>query len=767
MGKQSNIDPQCRSGKRILLAAVFCFLVLTGFVAVAQTPTSAAATPLLLPAGLLYDAAGNLLFAESGRHLIRRVSPAGLLTTFAGTGTQGFGGDGGPATAALLDTPTALALDAGGDVFFADSHNHRIRRIDALTGVITTKIASVDAAALAVDAAGNLFFADFLAQQIRRMDAVSGAISTVAGTGTQGFSGDGGPALAASLDTPSGLAVTATGDLFLADSHNRRIRRIAAGTGVITTVTTSAALPKGLTLDPSGNLLFADKALQQILRVDANGAVSVLAGTSVQSFAGDGSPAPLALLDSPQSVTLSPAGLPTLADTANGRIRQVDAASIIHTIAGIGSSSSATLALTGPSVVLYGTGSVTATLAASPASGSVTLFDEELQAAPQTLGSEALIANAASFSTATLAAGAHRLLATYSGDPLHPSAESTASSLSVTPAPVSASPVSFSILFGQPVPVLSGTLVGVLPQDTSSVSLILVSKAGPLSPPASYPITAALSGAAAGNYSLTAGPASVTIAKAPAAVSLNTSGAPAIAVQVASTTAGLPSGTVTLLDGSAAYGALALSGGAATFNVGNLSPGTHTLTAAYSGDVDFLAVSSVPAVLNIAPASLPDFTLVANGQTSVTVPTGSAAQYSFAVTPANGGLASPILLAASGLPAGATASFNPAYLPPGNTSSAFTLTITTPKAELLPLRPVQAPFEFALLVPLLVMVRRRPRRACLLAALALMIGCGDRVNNTAASVSTTAYTITVTATGTQSTGGSVQHTAVVTLNVQQ
>ncbi len=760
MGNQSITNP-----KR-LQAGLSVWLLLLAVIALpaaAQTAAPATSVPLLLPAGLAYDRAGNLLFAESGRNLVRRVSPGGLLTTVAGTGTQGFGGDGGPATMAELDSPAALALDAAGDLFIADTHNHRVRRVDAATGTITTLAASISASALAVDAAGNVYFADLLTHRIGRIAAATGSITTVAGNGTQGFSGDGGPALSASLDSPGGLALSSAGDLWIADSHNHRVRRVDHATGIISTATASARLPRGLVLDASGNLLFADAALQQVLRVDLAGAVSVVAGNAVQTFAGDGGLAPAASLDAPRAVTLSPGGLPTLADSANGRIRQVDSASIIHTLAGLGPSAVANLTLSAPSVLLYGSGTVVASLAASPATGAVTLFDTEVQASPQSVGSEALVGNVASFSASGLAAGPHRLLATYAGDTLHSAAESSAIALSVSPVQVTASPASLSLLYGQPVPTLSGTLTGILPQDTAGVSLALTSTAGSLSPPGVYPITATLAGSEAGNYTLTTSAAVVRIAKAPAVVTLS----PALVAHVASSTSGLPTGTIALLDGTSVYASLPLSAGAAAFSPAGLSAGSHSLTASYAGDTDFLAATSTPVAVTIAPiapVTLPDFTLVANGQTTATVQAGSAAQYSFAVTPVNGTLSSPILLSATGLPPGATATFNPAYLPPSSSPAAFVLTIATPKADL---GRSALPYGFALFLPVLLLLRRRRRVMLALMATVCTLGCGDRVGNFFSTPgTTTAYTIMVIGTTTQATGAALQHTATVTLNLQ-
>ena len=177
MGKQRKTNPRSHLNCRKFCArsAILLGCLLTmATVAAQSTAPSATAVPLILPSGLAYDTAGNLFFAESGRHLIRRLSAAGTLTTIAGTGIQGFAGDGGPATAALLDAPTALALDGAGNIFFSDSHNRRIRRVDAITGLITTLASPADASALAISPAGDVYFADPLNRQVRRVDHATG-----------------------------------------------------------------------------------------------------------------------------------------------------------------------------------------------------------------------------------------------------------------------------------------------------------------------------------------------------------------------------------------------------------------------------------------------------------------------------------------------------------------------------------------------------------------------------------------------------------------
>jgi len=781
--------PSCTHPPR-LPGGLFAFLLLAAS-AMAQTqPTLASTVPLILPGGLAFDTAGNLYFAETANHVVRCISPAGILTIIAGTSVQGFSGDGGAATSALLDSPASVAVDAAGDVLIADSHNHRMRRVDAVSGVITT-IAGTGIAgtspngtlatsaemdlplALAFDAAQNLYFADARTHLVERIDHATGLLTTVAGNGIQGYAGDGGLATAASIDSPSGIALDAAGDLFLADTHNQRVRRVDAVTGVITTVAgtgqpgfsgdsaaasgAALSLPRGLAMDGAGNLFVVDSRNQRIRRVDAGtGLITTIAGEGTQTYAGDGGAAVAASLDTPRAVAISPANLPTLSDTGNERIRQVSAAGIISTIGGLGSTTGGTLNLAGPSVTLYGTGSVTATLVASAATGSVTFFD-----GGATLVSVAMAGNVASFATSGLAARVHSLRATYPGDASHSAAQSGVFSLTVSPAPAVATLVPMSLLYGQTIPQLTGSLTGVLAQDAGLVTLALASAATVSSAPAAYPITASLMGAPAGNYALTQSVAAVTIAQAPATITLSN----ALAVHVASTTSGVPTGSVILYDASTQYESAVLSAsGDATFSSANLSNGGHTLTAVYGGDTDFLGVSSAPTVVTIGPGAGADFSVAATGQTSVTVAAGNAAAFTFAVSPINGALSSPILLTVSGLPGGAAASFNPAYLPPSSSPGTFTLTIQTPQTAGLVRHEL---WVWALLVPLCVMARRRRLGAILLVFLAgAMVGCGDRVNNDAATKASASYNITVTATATATTGATLQHTAVVTLIVQ-
>jgi sugar lactone lactonase YvrE len=252
------------------------------------------------PTGVAVDAAGNLFIADEANNRVRKVNPGGVISTVAGNGTQGYSGDGGPATSAELYYPYGVAVDTAGNLFIADEGNNRIRMVTP-GGVISTvagngifgfsghngdggPATSAMLAApedVAVDTAGNLFIADTWSNSVRKVTP-GGVISTVAGNGTGGYSGDGGPATSAILAAPEDVAVDTAGNLFIADDGNQRIRMVTPG-GVISTVAgngtggysgdggpaTSAELyyPSGVAVDTAGNLFIADFDNQRVRMV--------------------------------------------------------------------------------------------------------------------------------------------------------------------------------------------------------------------------------------------------------------------------------------------------------------------------------------------------------------------------------------------------------------------------------------------------------------------------------------------------------------------
>jgi sugar lactone lactonase YvrE len=219
------------------------------------------------------------------------IIPLGHIASQAGNGVLGYSGDGGPAASAEFSSPTGVAVDSSGNLYIVDADNNRIRKVTASTGIITTVAGNGTAGysgdggaatsaeldtpfGVAVDASGNLYIVDVNNDRIRKVTASTGIITTVAGNGTWGYSGDGGTATSAELFSPFGVAVDASGNLYIADSGNNRIRKVTASTGIITTVAgngtagstgdggaaSSAELsyPTGVVVDSLGNFYIAD-----------------------------------------------------------------------------------------------------------------------------------------------------------------------------------------------------------------------------------------------------------------------------------------------------------------------------------------------------------------------------------------------------------------------------------------------------------------------------------------------------------------------------
>jgi uncharacterized protein (TIGR03437 family) len=301
--------------------------------------------------GIALDRLGNLYFSDTDHHRVRKVAAMnGIVTTVAGTGDAGFGGDGAPATAAQLNLPYGLATDSAGNLFIADLGNNRVRRV-ALDGTISTVAGTgakgstgdggpANAARLftprnvLVDASGVVYISEFEGHRIRRIGA-DGKISTLAGTGTAGFRGDGGPAANAQLAYPAGMAMDRAGALYFADSQNNRVRKVAGGT--ISTVLAPASgvsNPRAIALNAAGTIYVADAASTVVSAYDAAGKATVFAGLGVKDFSGDGGPAVKAFLTNVLDLLADTYGNVYLAD--DQRIRKVDLLGNIQTAAGDG-----------------------------------------------------------------------------------------------------------------------------------------------------------------------------------------------------------------------------------------------------------------------------------------------------------------------------------------------------------------------------------------------------------------------------------------------
>lgn len=277
----------------------------------------AAEAQLTGPRGLAFDAAGNLFIADSGNHAVRKIAVDGTITTVAGNGNRGFSGDGGSARRARLNTPTALAIDSKGNLYIADTLNHRIRKVNRAGTIVTV--------------------------------TGSGTISTVGhSTGGFGFSGDGGLAVDAQLSIPEGVAVDSHGNLYIADTGNDRIRKVDAS-GIIRTIAGTGKnlyagnggravranlyAPVGIAVGPDGSVYFSERYQNTIRVITPRGLIGLVAGRGgVRGDAGDGSAAARAKLNDPQGIAFDAVGALYVADTGNRRVRVVAPSGSITTI---------------------------------------------------------------------------------------------------------------------------------------------------------------------------------------------------------------------------------------------------------------------------------------------------------------------------------------------------------------------------------------------------------------------------------------------------
>ncbi len=668
---------------------------------------------LLLPFSVVVDAAGNLYIADSVHNRIREVNATtGIITTVAGDGNAGITGDGGLATSANLNFPAGLAIDGAGNLYIADSNIHVIRRVDAVTGIITTVAGVIgnpgytgDGGAatsaelntpegIALDNNGNLYIADSLNNCIREVNATTGIITTVAGNGTADFSGDGGLATAAELNNPLGVAVATTGDFYIADTSNNRIREVNATTGIITTVAgngtagytasddanintsapgaqaTAAKLnkPVGIAIDPAGNLYIADSTNNRVRKV-TNGIISTIAGNGASTSNGDHSTATVAGLYAPYALAQDGNGNLYIADYTDGYIRKVSSNTTSFAYAAIreGNVSSPQLALfendgtaslnisgyqtTNAQVDAGKTTCSTVTPLTTAGPGNACILGADF--APTTTGNPV----SGSISIASDAVNTPDVIA-LSGPAtaLDPTTTTVASSKS-TSATNSAITLTATVVVTPPgmhAPTGTvkfydngGTLLGTATLQSSTAvspytSVYTLTTATLTA--GTHSITAVFAGDTYDNTS-TSAPVFKQVVQDATSLSISSNLNPSQSGQAVTFTAtlvdaagGTPTGNITFYDGNTALrnGGLNASG-IATFSTSALTVGTHTIKGVYAGDATSAGSTSPVLTQTVSPSATSSTTLAASPSTSNA---GATVTFTATVTPtsSNGGI---------------------------------------------------------------------------------------------------------------------------------
>jgi hypothetical protein len=604
---------------------------------------AATTSSIFLPQGVVTDGAGNIYLSDTSNNRVRRVdAQTQVITTIAGTGTAGFSGDGGLATSAMVNAPSGMAMDGAGNLYFADSVNNIIRRIDAVSGMITTVAGtpqthgySGDGGAatsarlsmpegVAFDAAGDLIIADTGNNVIRKVNASNGVITTIAGQGRAGYNGDGILATAAYLNQPWGIAYSPSGLLYIADFSNNRVRFVD-GAGTIHTAVgsttagytgdgdsaTTALLdnPACVAFDPAGDFFICDAANNRVRIVTVgNGQINTVAGNGLGLYGGDGAQSNLASLHGPYAIYLDGAGNLFIADTINMRIREVTADLLAFNyptmrVGKISSPKLTTLENEGNDS-LDVTSYVFNQSALDPATTNCVMNVAELTGTGCTLGVEfaPMFVGQGIVGTLTVNNTAPNTLPVIqvSGDVL--SVNPTSMSLTTSGSPsLIGSPVTFTAAVSSSNTALTGT-VAFFDGPTQISPNIAISNNG-----ASFTAT----GLTLGSHNITAtysgdtqdaaATSAVLVQVVKQAATLLLAATPSQAtvtntvtlMLTATAPTGTPTGTITFYDGTTAIGSANLNtGGVATIPVSTLSAGSHSLTGQYPGDASNMAGTS-------------------------------------------------------------------------------------------------------------------------------------------------------------------------------
>jgi Bacterial Ig-like domain (group 3)/FG-GAP-like repeat len=580
----------------------------------------ATSAQLSSPAAVVFDTAGNMFIADFSNFCVRKVTASnGLISTVAGEcGTQGFSGDGGSATSALMSSAKYIALDKAGDLYIADTSNNRIRVVSVTNGSINTiagtgtaaysgdggspTLATLNApAGIAFDGLGNLYIADQANNVLRFINQTTGTISTIAGNGTAGYSGDGGPATAALLNGDKGVTVSPTGTVFIADQANNAIRSVG----------------------PSGVLAFGSQSVfstsASATQTVANYGNVTLAFSSAPVASGDFAIAPgntcgVVSLAAGATCSLSLSFTPSVVGARSGSVTFSDNASPSTqtlVLSGTGTQVASTVLLSGsPDPSTFGSAvAFTATVPAQ-ATGIVTFMD-----GGSTLGTGTVSGGSASFSISSLNAGTHSITAVYGGDTNFTGSTSTVLSQTVNHA---SSTTTLALSPTTPTVGKTATLTAtVTPGATGTVTFkngAAVLGSGTISGGVATFSTTSL---VVGPHSFTAIYAGDSNFNASTSAVLNRTINPEVMLNVSdpnptfgesiTITALLPpgaTGTVNFSDESGPLGSATVSGAQASISISSLPAGSHSLSAAYSGDSNNPAASSANLFITVNQAAV-------------------------------------------------------------------------------------------------------------------------------------------------------------------
>jgi hypothetical protein len=616
---------------------------------------------IFLPFGVAVDAAGDLFIADSSNNRIREVSGSTqLISTIGGNGVLGATGDGGVAVQAEISNPTSIVVDPAGNVYFSDNGNNAVRMISAFDGTIHTLAGilgthgytgdnGLATAArlnspngLALDASGNLYIADTANNVVRMVNSSTGIITTVAGTGTAAFTGDGGPATQAALSAPWGVTLSSTGVLYIADQGNNRIRTVTNGT--IATITgngsvgytgdsgpASAAtlnVPSGTAIDVAGNVYIADSGNNVVRKINAqSGVITTIAGDGSESIKGDTGPATAAGIYGPYTLALDSQGNLLVADVFHNRIREIysNKATLDYPAQRVGRTSDPlpqTLENDGNAPLDVSTFTAVSNSKLDAASTTCAPGTPLAILAQCIVGVDFVPQQVGNPTLGTLNVGSDASnspgVITLSGQVLDvdPSTITLASSLNPS---TTGATVVFSVTASSVGTTPTGTVT--LLEGTNTLAT------GTLGPNGT--VTFNVSTLAAGNHNLTAAyggdtnnaagvsPIFLQVVKAPVAsttTTLSTNANPVIAgasltltAQVAVTTAGSGTGAITgnvnFTYGAILLGSASVNNGTATLNATTLPVGADSIIATYAGNSTYGTSASTPLVENVQIAT--------------------------------------------------------------------------------------------------------------------------------------------------------------------